>query len=153
MPCVDLIDETFIVADPSTVATAMADPARWRCWWPDLDLAVFMDRGEQGIRWTVAGALVGSSEVWLERFGDGVIVHYFLRVDPTREGSSTEPMTGSPRRLRRLARRVARDRALAWRRAVNELKDELEAGRPVGMPRPDAVREQATAVADDDRRP
>jgi hypothetical protein len=76
----------------------------------------------------------------LERFGDGVIVHYFLRVDPTREGSSTEPVRGSPHRLRRLARRIARDRALAWKRAVNELKDQLEAGRPVGMPRHAAER-------------
>jgi hypothetical protein len=135
MPLVDLIDETFIVADPATVAAALADPRRWRQWWPDLELAVFMDRGEQGVRWTVTGALVGSSELWLQRFGDGVIAHYFLRVDPTRGGSATEPASVRPRRRRRWAQRLARERALAWKRAVNALKDELEMGRPPGVPR------------------
>ena len=135
MPLVDLFDETFIVADLKTVAAAVGDRHRWRRWWPDLDLVVVMDRGDKGIRWTVTGALVGSSEVWLQPFGDGVIVHYFLRVDPTRAGSTTEPVHGNPRRLRRLAQRTARERSVRWKRAANALKDELEAGRPPGVPR------------------
>src|SRR5437879_1970874 len=78
----DLVDETFVVASPAELARLVRNPARWRQWWPDLDLSVFQDRGEQGIRWNVRGALAGSMEVWLEPSGDGVIVHYYLRCDP-----------------------------------------------------------------------
>lgn len=134
MPLVDLMDETFVVADPSTVAARLRDPVLVRRAWPGLDLVVFMDRGNQGIRWTVTGELVGSCEIWLEPFGDGVIVHYFLRADPTRRGSRTEPLAGSPRRLQRRAVRVARDHATHWKAVLHEVKDELEAGRAVAEP-------------------
>ncbi|MCU0265850.1 MAG: polyketide cyclase / dehydrase and lipid transport [Actinomycetia bacterium] len=121
MPAVDLIDETFVVAAPAEVAAVVHDPARWKQWWPDLALTVFMDRGELGIRWSATGPLVGSVELWLEPFGDGVIVHHFLRADPVRPGAD-------PVRLRRR-------HALAWKRSVNALKDELEGGRAAGEPR------------------
>ena len=121
MPTVDLIDETYVVAAPEAVAAAVHDPARWRQWWPDLALTVFMDRGLDGIRWSVSGALNGSAELWLEPVGDGVLVHHYLRVDPT------SPVR-SPARLRRR-------HALAWKRSVNALKDELERGREPGLPR------------------
>jgi len=119
---------------PAAVAERFRDPELWRSWWPDLELTVFQDRGDAGVRWTVTGALVGTSEVWLEPAGDGTIVHYYLRADPTVAGSATEPVTGRPDRLARMAARVARDHAVALKRRVNALKDELEAGRPVGMP-------------------
>jgi hypothetical protein len=135
VPWVDLIDETFIVAAPSELAVVVHDPQRWRAWWPDLQLTVFMDRGEQGVRWSVTGDLVGSAEIWLEPFGDGVVVHHYLRADPTRPGSRTEVVEGDPAKLARLADRVRRRHALAWKRSVNALKDELEAGRAPGMPR------------------
>ena len=122
MPTVDLIDETYVVAAPEAVAAAVHDPARWRQWWPDLALTVFMDRGLDGIRWSVSGALNGSAELWLEPVGDGVLVHHYLRVDPP------SPVR-SPARLRRR-------HALAWKRSVNALKDELERGREPGLPRP-----------------
>lgn len=125
MPLVDLVDETFVVADPLEVAAAAHDPGRWRRWWPDLELTVFMDRGVAGLRWSVTGALVGSSELWLEPFGDGVVVHYYLRADPVGRAD------GSPR----LADRVRRRHALAWKRSVNALKDELEGDRHPGDPR------------------
>ena len=121
MPTVDLIDETYVVAAPEAVAAAVHDPARWLLWWPDLALTVFMDRGVDGIRWSVTGALNGSAELWLERVGDGVLVHYYLRVDPKRP-------VRSPDRLRRR-------HALAWKRSVNALKDELERGRGPGSSR------------------
>lgn len=121
MPAVDLIDEAFVVADPAVLAAVVHDPERWRAWWPDLTLTVFMDRGERGIRWSATGALVGSIELWLEPFGDGVIVHHYLRADPARAGA--DPV------------RVRRRHALAWKRSVNALKDELEAGRASGEPR------------------
>ncbi len=53
----------------------------WHPWWPELQLSIFMDRGDKGVRWSISGALVGSSEIWLEPFADGVIVHYYLRAD------------------------------------------------------------------------
>lgn len=135
VPLVDLIDETFIVADPQDVAARLLDERVWRRWWPDRRLVVFMDRGAAGVRWTVTGDLVGSCEVWLEPFADGVIVHYFLRADPTRRGSETEPVSGSPARLARRSTRVRIDEAMTWKALLNVLKDELEANRPVGEKR------------------
>jgi hypothetical protein len=132
---VDLIDETFVVAAPAELSAVVHDPQRWRAWWPGLRLTVFMDRGDQGIRWSVTGDLVGSAEIWLEPFGDGVVVHHYLRADPTRPGSPTEPIEGDPAKQRRQADRIRRRHALAWKRSVNALKDELEAGRAPGTPR------------------
>lgn len=130
---IDLVDETFIVAPPARLAAIVADRERWRAWWPDLHLDVFMDRGEQGLRWTITGALVGSAEVWLEPFGDGAIVHYYLRADPTVPRSSTEArqLPDSPRG-RRAADRLRRSHALAWKTTVWALKAELEAEREAG---------------------
>jgi hypothetical protein len=135
MPLVDLIDETYVVAEPVVVAERLRDPALWKRHWPGLDLVVFMDRGGNGTRWTITGDLVGTCEVWLEAHADGAIVHYFLRADPTRRGSRTEPVTGSPRRMQRLAATVARAHAHRWKSMLNTLKDELEGGRAVGEPR------------------
>jgi hypothetical protein len=131
----DLVDETFVVADPTELAKRLRDPAFWARWWPKRELVVFMDRGAEGVRWTITGDLVGSCEVWLEPFGDGVIVHYFLRAEPTRRGSATEPRTGRPSRLARQARRTLREQAMTWKAALGALKDDLEAGRPIGTPR------------------
>ena len=136
MPRVDLVDETYLVVAPERIATVVADPARWRAWWPGLQLTVFMDRGVQGIRWSVTGDMVGSCEIWLEPVGDGVLLHYYLRADPTVPGSATQPRTlpDSPRG-RREADRLRVRHALAWKRTVWRLKDELEAGRRPGEPR------------------
>ena len=133
---VDLVDETFVVVEPAVIAGVVSDQRRWRQWWPDLQLTVYMDRGIEGIRWTVTGDLVGSCEIWLEAFADGVILHYYLRADPTVPGSPTQPrvLPASPRAQRELGGIRARH-ATRWKRTVWALKDELEAGRPVGMPR------------------
>jgi len=133
---VDLVDETFVVVEPAVIAGVVADQRRWQQWWPDLELTIFMDRGVEGLRWTVTGALVGSAEIWLEAFNDGVILHYYLRADPTVPGSRTKSreLTGSPRGHRELNAIRARH-ATRWKRTVWALKDEMEAGRPAGMPR------------------
>ena len=131
MPQVDLIDETYLVASPAAVAHACHDPARTAAWWPDLELTVFQDRGLDGLRWTVTGALVGTAELWLEPFGDGVLMHVYVRADPTRRSSATEVAELSPRAaIRARARRARQIKQWAWR-----LKDELECGRAAGEPR------------------
>ena len=137
MPSVDLVDETFVVVNRERIAAIVADPKRWQMWWPSLSLTVFMDRGIDGVRWSVTGSLVGSSEIWLEPMSDGVLVHYYLRADPTRPGSDIEarvlPDSG---RGRREIDRLRRRHATSWKAAVWSLKDELEDQRTVGTPGP-----------------
>jgi hypothetical protein len=147
VPAVDLVDETFVVADRAVLAAVVADPGRWRTWWPDLVLTVFMDRGLEGIRWSVGGAFVCSAEIWLEPHGDGVLLHHYQRLDPV------DPRAGTPRpEPTDLAgwRRAARERdrrARAWKRHVWALKDELEAGRRPGEPRPEPSASTSSQVA------
>ena len=118
MPALDLVDETFVAAPAARVAAVVRDPGRWREWWPDLSLGVFQDRGDAGVRWNVRGALTGSMEVWLEPYGDGVLVHHYVRCDPAGGG----PVTARERR-----RRQRHAKQVFW-----ALKDELEAGRRAG---------------------
>jgi len=124
VPTVDLIDETFVVADRRVLADAVHDRQRWLSWWPELTLTVFMDRGLDGIRWSVTGVWLGSAEIWLEPFADGVLVHLYLRLDPA--GSAPGA---------RAAARLRRRFALRWKQHANAIKDELEDGRPPGAPR------------------
>lgn len=121
MPTVDVIDETFLAVPPSSVAAAFTDPRAWRRFWPDLDLEVYADRGDAGVRWTVRGALVGTMEVWLEPVLDGTVLHYFLRADFP-PGLSGRPVKEIGRR-QRAAKAVALD-----------LKFVLEDGRRPGVP-------------------
>ena len=127
MPQLDLVDETFVVAEPARVAAVVRDPARWAQWWPDLRLGVFEDRGDAGVRWNVRGSLTGSMEVWLEPYGDGVIVHHYVRCDPA---GGPLPPAAAARQRRRRQRHAKR---VFW-----ALKDELERGRRPGEPRPPA---------------
>jgi hypothetical protein len=131
---VDLIDETFIAAAPATVSAALHDPAVTREIWPDLTLTVFQDRAEAGVRWTATGGLVGSTEVWVEPWGDGALLHVYVRADITRRGSEIEPITGSPRRVARRAQRERQRRAWSHKRATWALKSQLEHGRAPGEP-------------------
>ena len=68
----------------------------------------------------MAGALVGTMEVWLEPMLDGTVLHYFLRADPPAGGRDSEHETVR-RRLR------AKEVAFALKRA-------LEGDRPPGEP-------------------
>jgi hypothetical protein len=133
VPVVDLVDETFIVTSAQRLAIVIADRRRWVVWWPGLRLEVFMNRGDEGLRWSVAGDLVGSAEIWLEEFGDGVILHYYLRADPTQPDSVTEPrqLPESPRGRRRVDS-LRRRHALSWKQNVWQLKAELEGEREPG---------------------
>lgn len=123
MHLLDLVDETYIAAANEALAAAVADQARWRAWWPDRHLEVFMDRGLKGQRWAVTGDVTGSAEIWLEAYRDGTIVHYYLRADPA--GRRGKLDTREVDRLRRAE-------ATAWKRAVWALKREFEGDRRPG---------------------
>jgi hypothetical protein len=117
----DIADDTFVVASPAAVAELVRDPASWQVWWPDLAPTITRDRGLAGLQWSVRGAVQGSMEIWLEPWGDGVVVHWYLRAEPAR-----------------VVRRPERERAervLRWKKQVHALKDRLEAGREPGSPR------------------
>lgn len=132
MAALDVIDETFVLAEPAAVAAAFADPARWPVLWPDLELRVFADRGAAGTRWSVTGRWTGSAEVWCEAVGAGTVLHWFLRLDPS-EGPAGE----SARALlsgRNAAAREALRRQRAAKAVAFELKATLEA--PGGWRRP-----------------
>jgi hypothetical protein len=133
----ELSDETFIAADRSVVAAIVADPDRWPGWWPDLSLTVLRERGLKGCQWrvtpaTASGAatgLAGTAEIYLEPWHDGTVVHLFLRLELPPGGSGADQVG-----------RTGRERTLSWKRTINRLKDELEAGRAPGLPvrpRPD----------------
>ncbi|NDL57299.1 polyketide cyclase / dehydrase and lipid transport [Phytoactinopolyspora sp. XMNu-373] len=124
------MDETFVVADRSALAAVLADPGLWRRWWPRLQLTVVEDRGRLGTRWTVRGELVGTAEIWLEPWHDGVIVHWFLRAEPA------APDTGLRWRRPPDPTRIRERYVASFKRHIHALKDELDAGRMAGHARP-----------------
>ncbi|QBJ94896.1 polyketide cyclase / dehydrase and lipid transport [Rhodococcus sp. ABRD24] len=126
MSSIQVADQTFVAAAPEKVAARVSVPARWRAWWPDLVLDVREDRGEKGVRWTVAGPLTGTMEVWLEQVMDGTIVHYFLHAEPT--GVSSPGLASLDLAGMNHARRLA-GKTMAF-----EIKKQLEAGRAAGEP-------------------
>ena len=121
MLAIRIADETWVAASLPAVASVIGDEARWSAWWPDLQLQVTERRGLLGVRWAVAAtgrglAATGSMEIWLLGCPDGVLLHYFLRLDPV------DPRT-SARRVRRAGERHRRHaRHVCW-----AIKDELEA--------------------------
>jgi hypothetical protein len=127
MNSIQIADETFVAADPVEVGRAVGDPASWRRWWPDLLLTVVEDREDKGHRWTVAGALTGSMEIWLEPVLDGVVLHYFLHAEP----SGIAAWQLAKMNLAKLNHR----RRVAGKNMAFEVKRTLEASRPVGVSR------------------
>ncbi len=123
MPQIDVIEETFVAADPAAVRGRLRRPDVPAELWPDLAATITVERGPQGRHFAVTGPLAGTAELWLEAVGDGVLIHAYLRADPPGGGWSA-------RRVRRSLRRRQRHmKAVMWR-----LKDELEAGRAAGEP-------------------
>jgi hypothetical protein len=127
MNSIQIADETFVAADPLEVGRAIGDPASWRRWWPDLLLTVVEDRQDKGHRWTVAGALTGTMEIWLEPVLDGVVVHYFLHAEPS--GAAAWQL--AKMNLAKMNHR----RRVAGKNMAFEVKRTLEATRPVGVSR------------------
>ena len=127
MNSIQVADETFVYADPADVGRAVADPASWRRWWPDLRLSVVEDRGPAGQRWTVTGALTGTMEIWLEPLFDGVILHYFVHAEPA--GVAAWELAKMNLAKANHVRRVA-GKTMAF-----EVKQKLEESRKVGVSR------------------
>ncbi len=125
MPAIDVVDSTWFAARPAAVAAIVAEPGNWRRWWPDLGLEVDEWRGEKGIRWRVprvggtAAGLAGSAEVWLEPMFEGVVAHFFLRLDPP-------PGRRLPERRRG---RITRYYRLRTKQAFWGFADQLDPGR------------------------
>ncbi|HEX7825379.1 MAG TPA: polyketide cyclase / dehydrase and lipid transport [Mycobacterium sp.] len=127
MNSIQIADETFVCADPVLVGAAVADPANWRRWWPDLRLTVVEDRGPIGHRWTVTGALTGTMEVWLQPVLDGVVMHYFLHAEPSGVTAWELAKMDLPK--------ANHKRRVAGKNMAFEVKQKLEETRPVGVSR------------------
>ena len=125
MNSIQIADETFVAADPVEVGRAVGDAASWRRWWPDLLLTVVEDRADKGHRWTVAGALTGTMEIWLEPSLDGVVLHYFLHAEP----SGVAAWQLAKLNLAKMTHR----RRVAGKKMAFEVKTTLERSRPVGV--------------------
>jgi hypothetical protein len=124
VPEIDVMDSTWLAARPQAVAAVVAQPSNWRSWWPQLDLVVDQWRGAKGVRWTVRSVrghagLSGTAEVWLEPAHDGVVAHFFLRLDPAR-GTVLRP---------RVRDRLVRECRHAAKQAFWTLADDLDPGR------------------------
>jgi len=119
---IQVADQGFVAAQPGRVAALVADRCNWRRWFPELALTVREDRGGKGVRWSVAGAVEGTMEVWLEPVLDGVVVHYFLHAEPAAVGGTG--MLAAANHARRMDGKTM----------VFDIKGALEAGRPAGEP-------------------
>jgi hypothetical protein len=121
VPEIDIADETFVVVDRDALAAVFRAEDLWRSWWPGLELTVVRDRGSAGVRWSVAGDLAGTAEIWLEPWRDGVIVHWFLQATTAGERAGSDA--------------TRRDLVLSFKRRIHALKDELERDRAAGVRR------------------
>jgi hypothetical protein len=113
---VDVADDTFVRADPAVLRALLDVVGAAPLLWPHLRVTLTRDRGAKGAKYAVAGPIVGDLEVWLEPWGDGVLVHHYLR-GTVRPG---ERVDGAA---------AARAHTLAWKRVIHEVKDVLEERR------------------------
>jgi hypothetical protein len=125
MNSIQVADETFVAADGVTVGAVIGDSARWRQWWPDLQLRVIEDRGDKGLRWTVAGPVTGTMEIWLEPVLDGVKLHYFLHAEPAGLAAWQLAKVNLVK--------LIHQRRVSGKRMAFEVKAEVERNRPVGV--------------------
>ncbi|WP_152361657.1 polyketide cyclase / dehydrase and lipid transport [Microlunatus speluncae] len=129
--------ELFIRSEPARIAAVLADPDWQAGWAHGLIIQPYADRGAEGLRAVLTGALTGSCEWWIEAVpptagadgARGAVVHFWLRpVEP--EGGWWRLGPGWRRRAELHRRHLAR----RWRAALFRLKDALE--RPDGTSSP-----------------
>lgn len=125
MSSIQVADQTFVAADAARVGAEVGEALKWSRWWPDLQLTVVEDRADKGVRWSVAGPLTGTMEIWLEPELDGVVLHYFLHAEPT--GVSAAQLAKV--NLAKLTHR----RRVAGKKMAFEVKATAEGSRPVGV--------------------
>lgn len=130
---IQVADEVFVAAAPSLAGAVVGDRARWRQWWPDLRLTVVEDRGDQGVRWTVAGPVEGTMEIWCEPCMDGFILHYYLHAEPSR------PLPDGARERMDAVAELNRRRRIAGKEMSFHVKALLEGDREAGAPAASAV--------------
>ena len=118
----DFIDETFIAAPAESLVAALCDERTWSEWFADLSLRCFDDRGAQGKRWAITGALVGTAEIWLEQLRTGTIVHAFVQADPA----------ATTRRRRATRARLEKRYGHRLKAHIVAVKDAHDLERPAG---------------------
>lgn len=108
-PLVDVVDETFVRADPLAVRSQLEEPGVLDALWPGLAREVVQDRGAKGVRWRTGGEVTGRLEIWLEEVPGGTIVHHFVH----------GTQDGGPRAWAKAHRR-------RWKSGLHDIKDRLE---------------------------
>lgn len=106
---IDIVDETFVRAEPDVVRAQLDAPGVLDGLWPGLQREVVQDRGAKGVRWRTGGEIEGRLEIWLESANGGTIVHHFVHGE----------RRGGPVRWASVHRR-------RWKSGLNEIKDRLE---------------------------
>lgn len=125
---IQVADETFVAAAPSAAGDVVNDRARWRRWFPDLQLEVVEDRGNAGVRWRVAGPAEGTMEIWCEEVLDGFVLHYYLHAEPT------TPLPAEPAAAMAAIAALNKQRRVAGKEMSFEVKSVLEGDREIGGP-------------------
>jgi hypothetical protein len=130
VPLVDVMDSTWLRARPQAVGLIVADPPLWQRWWPGLELVAYEQRADKGIRWDVRSVegfpgLTGTAELWLQAQGEGVVAHFFLRLDVAGDIDDAAGNTVSGRDVEALRWRYR----LSTKRALWALGDQLDPGR------------------------
>ncbi|EGD55832.1 hypothetical protein [Gordonia neofelifaecis] len=128
MTSIQVADEVFVAAAPSLAGAVVGDRARWRQWWPDLELTVVEDRANQGVRWTVTGPVDGTMEIWCEECMDGFVLHYYLHAEPAAE------LPTDPRSRMDAIAEMNRVRRIAGKDMSFHVKWLLEGDRAAGAP-------------------
>jgi hypothetical protein len=125
-PQIDVVDSTWLGARVQTVAAIVAEPANWHRWWPGLEVSVDELRNDKGVRWNVRSVaagqdvgLAGTAEIWIEPMAEGVVLHFFLRLDP----APGQVLT------RRRAEQISEEYRRHSKRAFWALGDHLDPGR------------------------
>ena len=98
-PTVDIVDETFVRAEPEVVRRELDAAGVLDGLWPGLQREIVQDRGAKGVRWRTSGDVEGRLEIWLESANGGTIVHHFVhgRRASRRHEDGRRPRGTSPR--------------------------------------------------------